>query len=204
MGSRGPPGVRGYSGSKGQKGGSGGGVVYTRWGHYSCPQNTGARLLYTGRAAGPHYKHKGGGSNPQCLPLYPTYFKYHSGSQSDISYIYGTEYERTNPLVSNTDDGDVPCAVCYVPTRTSMYMIPARYSCPSGWTREYYGFLMSESYKHYRTQYLCVDSSFKIVSNSVKHDQAGQEFFPVEGRCGTLPCPPYEQTKELTCAVCTK
>ena len=59
---------------------SGGGVVYTQWGHYSCPHYTGACLLYTGRPAGPYYKHKGGGSNPQCLPLYPTYFKYQSGS----------------------------------------------------------------------------------------------------------------------------
>ena len=32
----------------------------------------------------------------------------------------------------------------------------------------------------------------------------GTRFFPVEGRCGSLPCPPYKETKELTCAVCTK
>ena len=85
-----------------------------------------------------------------------------------------------------------------------MYVIPARYSCPDGWTREYYGYLMSESYQHYRTHYLCVDRSFTVVPKSVKNDKMGLEFFPVEGRCGTLPCPPYEETKELTFAVCTK
>jgi len=177
--------------------------VYIRWGHTSCP-SSGAQIVYSGIVAGPHSGHSGGGSNPQCLPLDPTYLRYHSGSQIDVSYIYGTEYERTNPLVPNSDDGDIPCAVCYVPTRSSMYMIPARYSCPSGWTREYYGYLMSERSTHHRTQYLCADQSFTVLRNTLHSDRGGLEFFPVEGRCGSLPCPPYEETKELTCAVCTR
>ena len=49
-GNVGVPGPRGYPGitdPKGDRGGSG--VVYVRWGHDSCP-NTGAQLLYAGRA----------------------------------------------------------------------------------------------------------------------------------------------------------
>ena len=50
--------------------------------------------------------------------------------------MYGVEYERTNGLVANSFDTHVPCAVYYVPTRNALYMIPAKYECSSGWTRE--------------------------------------------------------------------
>ena len=78
---------------------------------------------------------------------------------------------------------------------------------------EYHGYLMSESHNHYRSQYLCVDRYLTPVSASAidrkgirskQPDQPGLEFFPVEGKCGAIPCPPYEETKEFTCAVCTK
>ena len=42
-------------------------MVYVRWGHNTC-LDTGAELVYTGRAGGSHYSHQGGGGNPQCLP----------------------------------------------------------------------------------------------------------------------------------------
>jgi len=194
-------GDKGDRGSTGPKGEPAGGLVYVRWGHDSCP-STGAKLVYTGRAAGPDYTHKGGGTNPQCLPLDPSYLKYETGTQSH-SQIYGAEYQETNPLVANSHDGDVPCAVCYVPTRTTLYMLPAKYTCPTGWTTEYYGYLMSGHYNHHRQEYSCVDRSLKTtIGSSTNHN--GYLFYIVEGVCGSLPCPPYEQTKELSCAVCTK
>ena len=195
-------GEKGDQGKTGQKGEPAGGVVYVRWGHDSCP-STGAQLVYSGRAGGSRSNHKGGGSNPQCLPLDPNYLVHAPGSNNDISYMYGTEYQQTNSLVPNTDDADAPCAVCYVPTRTTLYMMPAKYTCPKGWTTEYHGYLMAEYHSHYRSQFSCIDKSLKTVVGSYAN-VAGARFFPVEGRCGSLPCPPYEETKELTCAVCTK
>ncbi|XP_065884465.1 short-chain collagen C4-like [Dysidea avara] len=194
-------GDKGYRGLTGPKGEPAGGLVYVRWGHDSCP-STGAQLVYSGRAAGPHYTSPGGGTNPQCLPLDPNYLKYQSGRQSQ-SLIYGAEYENTNSLVANSHDGDVPCAVCYVPTRTTLYMLPAKYTCPTGWTTEYYGYLMSAYKSHHRQQYSCVDHTLKTtIGSSPNHN--GYLFYIVEAVCGALPCPPYEQTKELSCAVCTK
>ena len=38
-------------------------------------------------------------------------------------------------------------------------MIPVKTSCPLYWTREYYGYLQSESNAHKRTEYLCVDQA---------------------------------------------
>ena len=34
-------------------------------------------------------------------------------------------------------------------------------------------------------------------------NQDGALFYHVEPRCGNLPCPSYEEQKEMTCAVCT-
>jgi len=197
----GPPGSKGDTGVPGPKGDKGGGVVYVRWGHNSCPDG-GAQLVYAGRAGGSHRSHKGGGSNPQCLPLDPKFYKIISGAQTN-GYMYGAEYHNTNGLVANSHDTDVPCAVCYVPTRNALYMIPAKYTCPSGWTREYFGYLMSEGFAQHRSQFSCVDHSLTSVIGSI-HNNDGLRFFPVEGVCGSLPCPPYSRDKELSCAVCTK
>ena len=195
------PGPKGDTGVQGPKGDAAGGVIYVRWGHNSCPK-TGAQLVYAGRAGGSYYDHRGGGGNPQCLPLDPTFYKTASGSQ-EWAYMYGAEYQDTNPLTSNSHNTDVPCAVCYVPTRNALYMIPAKYDCPKDWTREYFGYLMSERHSHYRSQFSCVDHSLTPVTGSIQNHN-GFLFYTVEGVCGSLPCPPYSRDKELSCAVCTK
>ena len=63
---------------------------------------------------------------------------------------------------------------------------------------------MSEYYAHPNNiDFLCVDTAFKSVPGSAKNQQ-GMLLHFVEGRCGSLPCPPYDNTRELSCAVCTK
>ena len=190
---------------KGDKEERNGGTVYVRWGHDQCPSN--AQLVYSGRAGGSHYTHSGSGSNPQCLPLDPKFLTPISGNQRWRALMYGAEYETvtdSNSHVHGRQNTDVPCAVCHVSNRTAVYMVPAKYTCPLGWTREYYGYLMAEYYStHQRSQYTCMDTAFKsVVGSSANHN--GLLFYFVEGRCGSLPCPPYDNTKELSCAVCTK
>ena len=73
------------------------------------------------------------------LPLDPNYLKYEPGKQS-CSLMYGAEYQHTNVIIPNSYDTDIPCAVCYVSTRTTLYMMPAKYTCSSNWTTEYYGY----------------------------------------------------------------
>ena len=182
-----------------------GGTVYIRWGHDECPST--AQLVYSGRGGGPYWSHGGGGSNPQCLPLDPNFLEPISGSQHR-SYMYGAKYQTntdSNSHVHGRQNTDVPCAVCHVSNRTAVYMVPAKYTCPSGWTREYYGYLMAEYHGggHHRSQYTCMDTAFKSVTGS-SANQNGLLFFFVEGKCGSLPCPPYDNSKELSCAVCTK
>ena len=146
----GPQGPRGLTGAVGTPGAIGpagppgsrtGGVTYVRWGKSSCPSVTGTELVYAGRAAGTFWNKQGGGSNYLCLPDVPQYtLRYTAGSQS-YSEIHGTEYEVP---IAGTHHHNVPCAVCSVSTRVGVLMIPARTSCPTGWTREYYGYLMSQ------------------------------------------------------------
>ena len=123
------------------------GVVYTRWGRTTCPNTYGTQLLYAGRAAGSHYTDRGGGANYLCLPEQPQYSNYTPGVQTGRAYLYGTEYQAGGPWAGDTGplslgDHNVPCAVCYSSTRAAVVMIPAQYTCPSSWTREYFGYLM--------------------------------------------------------------
>ena len=120
--------------------------------------------------------------------------------------MYGAEYEShrdRNGHVHRHFNTNVSCAVCHVSNCTAVYMVPAEYTCPSGWTREYYGYLMAERHNHHHSHFTYMDTTFKSVIGS-SADKQGLLFYFVEGRCGSLPCPPYDNTKELSCAVCTK
>ena len=85
-----------------------------------------------------------------------------------------------------------------------MLMMPARNDCPSGWTEEYHGYLMTEKsgHKHSR-DFVCVDGNPEYVRGT-HANKGGALLYPVEGECGSLPCLPYVNGLELTCAVCTK
>ncbi|KAI8520393.1 hypothetical protein Bbelb_001470 [Branchiostoma belcheri] len=206
-GQKGDIGLKGQ-GAKGQKGEQGtnglGGAVYVRWGRKTCP--SGATTVYSGVAGGTSSSHPGGGTNYQCLPTDPQWGRYQDGVQGYKAFMWGAEYElNTNVPFGSTSlhDNNVPCAVCYVPTRGSKLMIPARNTCYSGWTREYHGYLMAERHNHPGSkEFVCVDEQPEAVPGG-HANYNGALFYPVEARCGSLPCPQYVEGRELTCVVCT-
>lgn len=206
QGPGGRPGRQGPQGPKGDRGRDGAGITgvkYVRWGKTKCP--SGAQLVYEGIIGSSYYGHHGGGGEYICLPKVPKYDKYKDGYQSG-SYIYGTEYEVKgfNPFKSNLHDHEAPCAVCYVSSRATQLMIPARNECPSAWTEEYHGYLMSENAGHKQSRnFICVDRDAEFVHGS-RANLNGALLYIVEGQCGSLPCLPYVAGRELTCAVCTK
>ena len=152
---------------------------------------------------GEYYDHQGGGANYLCLPSNPKYDKYKNGHQS-AGYMYGTEYEVNHIFKKNIADHDAPCVVCFVESRGSMLMMPARNDCPSGWTEEYHGYLMTAYYNQKNQKdFICVDEDAEYVSGSGANKN-GALLYSVEGQCGSLPCGPYVSGRELTCAVCTK
>ena len=204
-GMKGNQGVRGLTGLQGQKGDAGasaavvGGVTYERWDKSTC--RSGATLVYAGRTGSSYYS-IGGGANYICMPNDPQYtLSWQHGSQGH-SRVFGTEYESPPPGYS-VHQHDTLRAVCYVARKHTTIMIPAHTSCPTGWTREYHGYLVSEYYKAHRTMFVCVDIAMEPVPGS-QADVRGGHFYFVEANCGGLPCPPYNNDKELGCVVCSK
>ena len=160
-----------------------------------------------GIMGGEWHQHYGGGANYLCLPHNPKYDKYKDGHQA-AGYIYGTEYEVSqyngDPFQRTIHNHEAPCAVCFVKSRGSMLMMPARNDCPSGWTEEYHGYLMTERHSHmHSSDFVCIDDDPEYVHGTFA-DKNGALLYPVEGVCGSLPCQPYVAGRELTCAVSTK
>ena len=195
----GPPGPQGKEGPAGPKCG---GATYTRWGKSTCPEVNGTQDVYCGITAGSHFTHSGGGANHLCMPKIPEYSLPFSSSGPDYkTFIYGAEYE--NPI-QGSHDHNIPCAVCHVSTRSAVLMIPGKTTCPPTWTREYYGYLMAELYRHKRSTYECVDKAMESLPGSSANTE-GALFYHVEAVCGVgIPCPPYNNYKELNCVVCSK
>ena len=182
--------------------GIGGGVTYTRWGKTTCRH--GAQRIYQGYVGGGHYNQKGNGANYLCLPKYPQYLS--TVRPTWQSYLYGAEYETNNRIFGKTTHNyNVPCAVCYVPRKSSKLVIPAKTSCPRSWRREYYGYLMTSHYSHNSNmQYECIDNYPDIIAGSARNTN-GALFYFVEAVCGYgLPCGPYIARRAITCVVCTK
>ena len=155
---------------------------------------------------GESHGHQGGGVNYLCLPLNPKYDRYKDGWQAS-GYVYGTEYQvsdNKNIFKKNLHDYEAPCSVCFAKSRGSMLMMPARNDCPSGWTEEYHGYLMTEYYNQKNQRdFICVDKDAEYVAGT-KADKNGALLYFVQGQCGSLPCLPYIAGREFTCAVCTK
>ncbi|XP_071950126.1 uncharacterized protein [Antedon mediterranea] len=178
-------------------------VVYTHWGRTDCTSDS-SDIVYTGYVGGGHYSHHGGGTDPLCLPDVPEYnddLKSTTGSRTNL---YGAEYETTSysPL-NDMHDHDVICAVCLAQGRSTSMMIPAKRTCPGGWTKEYEGLLMGSHHTHSGGHdYLCVDGTPQARHGSLA-DQNGFLLYPVVGICGSLPCPPYTNDAQLPCVVCT-
>ena len=179
--------------------------MYTRWGRTTCPDTPGTELVYAGIAGGTFYSHKGGAANYLCLPESPDYLSFTPGHLG-VSPVYGAEYQagpdRASPFAS-VHNHNVPCAVCRSSGRDTALMLPAKTQCPPSWTLEYNGYLMTERNTHNRATFECVDKDPECIPGSAGNEN-GALFYHTEATCTGLPCPPYDSSKELTCAVCTK
>ncbi|XP_078692964.1 uncharacterized protein LOC144922790 [Branchiostoma floridae x Branchiostoma belcheri] len=140
-------------------------VVYVRWGREDCGEN--AKTIYSGAVGGGLFSHSGGGSDYQCLPLEDVEWNNPVPGHQHGSYMYGAEYNVNSAEYFSTDNMrhitnpvnyDVPCSVCLVSSRSAHVMIPARLSCPRGWSKEYSGYLMSGGYNDASNKnFICVD-----------------------------------------------
>ncbi|XP_071133217.1 uncharacterized protein [Mytilus edulis] len=183
-----------------------GGAFYIRWGRKDCPVVNGTNLVYSGIAGGGSWKETGGGTNYLCLPHDPDF------AQSDFpnalqvhglkAHVWGAEYQFAYGNVKVDDD--VPCAACLDTNAVTSVMIPGKNSCPATWKKQYGGFLCANHYGHAgASEYSCVDENPQYFEGS-RQNLDGKLFFPVITVCGSLPCPPYENSKYLKCVVCSR
>ena len=201
-GAVGPPGPAGPPGPTSP---SLGGTIFTVWGKSECPSTPGTDLVYDGIAGKSEHNGNGGGVDYQCLSKEPQYLTVYPGIQNARSFMNGVQFEDWEGTYTGGDlkAAGVYCAVCFTQSRSVSIMIPGRYQCPSNWTTEYYGYLSAERHIHNsQSTYICVDKDLKIIKQANIH---GATTMFVETKChGAHHCPPYEEGKELTCAVCTK
>ena len=209
MGAVGTAGATGMSRMKGDMGEVGppgpppavvGGATYTRWGSSTC--RAGVSLVYSGRTGVTRRNNQGGATNHVCMPDNPTYTLLSNGGVQGFNWVSGTEYEV--PLVASQAHHDAACSVCYIATQHTTLMIPATTVCPTGWTVEYIGYIMSEARLHWRTEFLCVDASMGSVPGTQSDDGNTGNLYHVEPDCSGLACPPYDAQRELNCVVCSR
>ncbi|VDH90191.1 Hypothetical predicted protein [Mytilus galloprovincialis] len=138
-----------------------------------------AGQLYKGPSLSSRY---GGPSNTLCLPNNP---------------------ETSNRTATGAVNEDAPCAVCRSHYTYASIMIPGRKSCYSGWKLEYQGYLMSNSYGYKASSYICVDNNPEFLQGG-KSNQNGNLLYATGTKCGSLPCPPYDDHFAVYCVVCSK
>jgi len=123
-------------------------------------------------------------------------------SDNNGGRMYGTEYQNTGDVDKN-HNYDAACSVCI--SKTAMNTVWGRKDCDdnaSGKELVYTGYIMANEYTQYKGEFVCVDEKRKQHLRSKKEDNDGNMWYTTEAQCGSLPCGPYVNDRELACAVC--
>lgn len=176
-----------------------GGSVFIRWGRTDCP--AGSELVYSGFVGGAHYANSGGAANQLCLAGTPSWGPYYDDSAQTSNLVYGTQLAENRGPMLNAQGKPARCAACLATARAT-FMLPGSNACPAGWTKLYSGYLVAQHYTQPRTEFVCMDEAPDTSGSSTS--LSGNLWYLTEGACGSLPCPPYVQSREMTCSVCGK
>lgn len=146
----------------------------------------------------------GHGANYQCLPTAPVYGNFNTTENDARSAIsVATIKDDTNVIDSALDSQVLQCSYCQTLSAFVVRMLVGTKSCPTGWTAEYTGYLISSKEESSRCSmgYACLASSPNTLANS---DTTGtSEVYLVEQECGALPCGTYTNYEEVACTVCS-
>ena len=99
---------------------------------------------------------------------------------------------------------EIPCSVCLALQQSTVLMIPAEVTCPSGWNSEYVGRLMTGSAQNSDGQFYCIDETYADSMTKSKFngdEKAKAAFAQVKVDCkGSLA---EDCDSALKCVVCT-
>jgi hypothetical protein len=178
---------------------------FTNWGRNDCP--SGSSLIYAGYAAGGNAGHTGSGANTVCLTNAPSYAgAVFSDADENRNLLYGVEMQTSGyglATLAGFVNYDMTCAVCRVDNATQTIWVPGTTNCPSGWTKQYSGYIMSDHYTQRKSEFVCVNAT-PIAAGS-NANSGGPYWYPTETEMGALVNgAPYVQDREVTCCVCTQ
>lgn len=154
----------------------------------------------------------GSGSNFLCLSDSPDFSGVATTDESAKGKLLGQELvldtaDTSSPLPVQYDGSVIQCAVCRCETATNIFTYPADVTCPSGWNREYGGYLGAAptDVSVGSRNYVCLDSlggdsGYKTVGTANGDGKVGI----VEAQCGGNLCDFYTDNAELSCSVCSK
>ena len=162
--------------------------------------------MYGGVAAETKWNAKGETSDTLCLAGNPQY-KAGDASSSNAAQLSGVQNEvhgSPAPPLRHRLHTYLPCALCYTTTKSTSFMLPGRYTCPSRWSSEYAGYIMTEytGSGRGRRDTICVDQDAEAASTKGSAFAAMLSLIQVS--CIGLGCPPFDSQKPLTCVVCSK
>jgi len=177
-------------------------TTYIHWGRQTCSRN--ATLVYPGLAAA-------GYTDTLCMPLTADYNRSRAAAATSpggliLTALYKTDYS-TVPSLLDQNMKNVGCAMCEVEGAQHHMMVPAKLTCPTGWTKQYYGWLMatielpSARGSLSTGDYVCVDD----LGEGVPFIGGLARMYPVEtdGFVVWLQDPSL-LFRELACVVCIK
>ena len=151
---------------------------------------------------GARFNQQGAGNSHLCLRTDPV-FRTDDEPREYSAEVYGAEYEY--PHKTELHDHEVPCAVCQV-TRKAALMMPGTNKCDDGWSTEYVGYIAAGGTyaSNHRTDFICVDDDAETTPVSNPANDDGILLAPAQTICGSLPCLPYVDYKDLLCVVCSR
>ena len=103
--------------------------------------------------------------NPDPTPSdYPRAFQ----ASPAFGSLYGAEYQFSYRNIAIDDD--VPCASCLSTHASSVIMIPAKTTCPTGWTVQYSGVLTADANwpDHTGREFLCLDENPEYMTEGAR------------------------------------
>lgn len=155
--------------------------------------------------AGSSFDGTGNGANYQCLPTSPVYDAFNTSANANRAGIsVATLATDGSVLASNLNEKIIQCSMCQTITANTVTMLIGNNTCPSSWTTEYTGYLVSEQETSGRTGkgYACLKENPDLIDNSSGKTNTATVNL-VEHECGALPCGTYTNYQEVACIVCS-
>ena len=83
-----------------------------------------------------------------------------------FGYVHEAEHQTHRTMFDDPKDHDVPCAVCRT-NSSNVMVVPAKQTCPTGWIRECFGYLIISRNAHASANdFICMDGNPEALTGS--------------------------------------